>query len=105
MRRLASTVLIFEALVVVFAVPVAIRLEGADPVVVGTGAGVLVASAAVITGLLRYRWAYIAGSAWQLPLIASGAVVSAMYVLGVIFAALWVAAVWLGSRTYEPGPS
>lgn len=105
MRRLASTVLIFEALVVVFAVPVAIRLEGADPVVVGPGAGVLVAGAVVITGLLRYRWAYIAGSVWQVPMIASGVVVSAMYFLGALFAALWLAAVWLGSRTYEPGPS
>lgn len=102
MRRLASSVLIFEALVVVFAIPVALRVEDADPAVTGIGAGVLIVAAVLITGLLRYRWAFVAGSLLQVLVIASGVVVPMMYFLGVIFAGLWVAAIWLGSRAYEP---
>jgi len=44
------------------------------------------------------RWPYIAGSALQAVVIAGGVLVPAMYFLGVVFAALWVIAIWLGYR-------
>lgn len=104
MRRLASSVLVFEALVVVFAFLVALAVNDADPMVAGIGAAVLIAGAVAITALLRYRWAYVAGSVLQVLMIASGIAVSAMYFLGAVFAALWIAAIWLGSRSYEAEP-
>ncbi len=104
MRRLAASVLVFEGLVVVFAIPVAVVVQNAEPVPVVAGAAALIVGSFVIAGLLRYRWAYVAGTLLQVLLIASGVVVSVMYFLGAVFAALWIAALWLGSRTYEPRP-
>jgi hypothetical protein len=43
-------------------------------------------------------WALWAGTVLQLLVIAAGVVVPAMYVLGVIFAALWVTGIWLARR-------
>lgn len=102
MRRLASSVLVFEAIIVGLAVPVAVQVSGTDLLTAGIGAGALLTCTLVVTALLRYRWAYVAGSALQVLLVASGVVVPAMYFLGAVFAALWVAALWLGSRTYAP---
>lgn len=102
MRRLAGSVLVMEAIVVALAIPVAITIADVGPLVAGIGGGGLIAAAVVIAGLLRYRPAYLAGSTLQVLLIASGVVVPAMYFLGAIFAILWVVAIWLGGRTYEP---
>jgi hypothetical protein len=38
----------------------------------------------------------------QALVIAAGVVVPAMYVLGVIFAALWVTGIWLARRLQTP---
>jgi hypothetical protein len=38
----------------------------------------------------------------QAAVIATGAVVPAMYALGVIFGALWLTAIWLGRRHQVP---
>lgn len=102
MRRLASSVLSFEVLVVVFAFLVAIEVDHADLMLAGIGAAVLIVGAVGTAASLRHRWAYVAGSVLQALLIASGAVVSMMYFIGTLFAGLWIAALWLGSRTYEP---
>jgi hypothetical protein len=51
-------------------------------------------------------WALVAGTVLQLLVIAAGVVVPAMYILGVIFAALWVTGIWLARRhTPRPDPS
>lgn len=102
MRRLAGSILAMEAIVVALALPVAVTVTGVRPAVAGTGAGVLILAAVVIAALLRYRAAYLAGSVLQLLLIASGVVVPAMYFLGAVFAILWIIALWVGARTYEP---
>ncbi len=97
-RRMAASVLTFEAIVVLFAPAVAIQLSGVRPAVaVGTGVGVAVLCL-LTAGLLRHRWAFALGSALQVAVVASGVVVPAMYVLGVIFAALWFFALHLGAR-------
>ena len=49
-------------------------------------------------------WALWAGTVLQLLVIAAGAVVPAMYILGVIFAALWVTGIWLARRHQPPQP-
>lgn len=101
MRTLAAAVLAFEAVVIVLVVPVAITLGGVDAttaIVVGVVAFV---GCIVTAALLRHRWAYVLGSLVQVFLIACGVVIPAMFVLGGLFAALWVAALLVGRRGEE----
>jgi len=104
MRRLCATVLIFEAIVIGLAIPVAITIEHASHMAAGVAGGVLAGVAvllAAVVGRPGQRWALIAGSLLQVAVIATGVVVPAMFVLGPIFAALWAVAIWLGLRYRE----
>lgn len=104
MGRLTAPILVMEAIVLLLAVPVGVVVEGADPRVAGTGAGVLILAAVVVAGMLRrHRWAYVAGTVVQVFVIASGVVVTTMFVLGAIFAGLWGTAIWLEGRASLPG--
>ncbi|HEU5159226.1 MAG TPA: DUF4233 domain-containing protein [Streptosporangiaceae bacterium] len=98
MRRLCAMVLACEALVFGLAIPVAITISGADGGQAGIVGGGLVVSCLLAAGLLRYRWAYVLGTILQIVAIAAGTVVSVMFFLGALFAALWVTAIWLGRR-------
>ena len=71
-RRLAASVLIAEAFVVFFAVLVAIRLTPERTRAVVITGTVLAVAAIALSGLLRHRWAYLAGWLLQLALIATG---------------------------------
>lgn len=105
MRRLCATVLIMEAIVIGLAIPVAITIEHVSHVPAGVAGGVLAAAAivlAAVVGRPGQRWALIGGSVLQAAVIATGAVVPAMYGLGVVFAALWVTAIWLARRYQVP---
>lgn len=100
MRRLCATVLVFESIVVVLAIPVAVVIGHASPVrAVGAGAATAVA-AVVLAGLVgRWgRWPYVAGTVLQAAVIAFGIVVPVMFFLGGLFAALWVIGMRLGYR-------
>jgi len=90
MRAVLAAILVFEAIVVGLAIPVAISLGG-----VGTGAaattGAVVAAGCLITaGLVRHRAGIVIGSLLQVVTFALGIVVPVMYILGVVFGALWV---------------
>ena len=95
---MASTVLVFEALVVVFASLVAKDLSGLSTAqAVGGGAAfalVLVLS----SGLLGRPGGYWWGSLLQVAVVATGAWVPTMIGVGLLFTALWVAAVVIGTR-------
>jgi Protein of unknown function (DUF4233) len=107
LRQLCGTVLIFEAIVIGLAIPVAIVLEHANHGLAGGIGGALAVCAVLIGGVVgrpRMGWAVLAGTVLQVLVIASGVVVHAMYVLGVIFAALWVTGIWL-ARRHQPAPS
>jgi hypothetical protein len=91
-------VLACEAVVVGLAIPVAISISGADAAKAGIAGGLAVACL-VVAGLLRFRWAYVAGTIIQILAIATGIVVSVMFFLGALFAVLWVIAIWLGRHT------
>lgn len=112
MRRLCTTVLIFEAIVIALAIPVAIKVEHMTPGAAGpTGGGLAVAAVLIAvavsmrnTGLHGLRIALIAGSILQILMIASGAVVGAMYGLGVLFAVLWTIAICLGHSAERAQP-
>ena len=111
MRRLCATVLVFESIVIVLAIPVAIVIGHAGPArAVSTGVIAAVA-AVVLAGLVgRFgRWPYVAGTVLQAVVIAFGIVVPVMFFLGAVFAALWVIGMRLGYRvehslTNDSGP-
>jgi hypothetical protein len=110
MRQLCGTVLIMEAIVIGLAIPVAIVLEHTNRGLAGGIGGGLAICALLIGGVVgrpRMSWALWAGTALQALVIAAGVVVPAMYVLGVIFAALWVTGIWLARRheIREPQPA
>ena len=105
MKRLLPTVLIFEAIVVGLAVPVAVHIDHLRPGSAGVAAGwhgrrrgavrdpgPAAAAAATVVG----------GSVLQVFVIASGVIVPVMYFLGAIFALLWVVGIWLGRRIERP---
>jgi hypothetical protein len=95
-RVLASSVLGFEALVLLLAIPVFAvtgRL-GVGPAA-ALGGGLALACVLAIV-LLRSRAGYVLGSAVQLAAVASGLWAWPMFVLGPLFGLLWVAALRLG---------
>jgi hypothetical protein len=107
LRQLCGTVLVFEAIVIGLAIPVAIVLEHANHGVAGGIGGALAVCAVLIGGVVgrpRMGWALLAGTVLQVLVIASGVVVPAMYALGAIFAALWITGIWL-ARRHQPAPS
>jgi hypothetical protein len=107
-RQLCGTVLIMEAVVIGLAILPAIVLEHANRGLAGGIGGALAVCALLIGGVVgrpHMGWALWAGSVLQVLVIAAGAVVPAMYILGVIFAALWVTGIWLARRHQAPQPS
>ncbi len=104
MRRLCATVLIMEAIVIGLSIPVAVTVEHTARDRAAAAGGVL-AIAAVLLAVLAIRgplrlW-LVGGSILQILVVATGAIVTAMYVLGAIFAALWVTGIWLGYRAEQ----
>src|ERR1700691_5561409 len=83
-KRLLSTVLIMETVVIWLAIPGALAVD----------------HAAVLAALARrrLRWTIVGGSVLQALVIAAGAIVPVMYFLGAIFAAFWVIGLRLGHR-------
>jgi hypothetical protein len=99
-KRLLTTVLIMETVVIWLAIPVALAVEHASPRKAGV-AGVVLAVVAVALAAVarrRLRWTIVGGSVLQALVIASGAIVPVMYFLGAIFAAFWVIGLRLGHR-------
>lgn len=101
MRSLASITLAFEAVVLALVTPVMISIaevpaSTALPVCLG-----LAVLALLATGLLRNRVGYILGWLVQFAAIGLGFVVPVMFVLGALYAGLWVTAMVLGRRIDE----
>ncbi len=99
LRRLCASVLVFEAIVLILAVPVAITIEHLQHGVAGGVGGGLALAAVLLAGLVgRGRWTLVAGTILQVLIIAAGLAVPALYVLGVIFAAFWFGGIWMANR-------
>lgn len=99
MKRLLTTVLSMEAIVVLLAIVPAKQLGHANVATAGAVCGAIAIVAFVLCGYVgRGRAALWAGSVFQALVIASGVLMSAMYVLGAIFAALWFTGIWLGRK-------
>ncbi|HYZ57680.1 MAG TPA: DUF4233 domain-containing protein [Streptosporangiaceae bacterium] len=99
LRRLCATVLAFEAIVIVLAMPVAITVEHVRQASAGAvGGGLALAAVLLAAAVGRARWALIAGTVLQGLIIAAGFEVTALYVLGIIFAAFWFTGIWMAGR-------
>jgi hypothetical protein len=100
MSRLSATVLYLEAVVIALTIVPAVKLEHVAAGTAGSAAGIA-AVAAIILAVLARRMlmvTLVGGSLLQALIIASGSVISVMYILGVIFALLWCTGIWLGHR-------
>jgi hypothetical protein len=101
LRRLCGTVLIMEAVIMLLTIVPAMKFEHVHGGTAGgVGAGLAVAGLLLggVVGRPRMGWAVVAGSVYQAVVIAAGTVIPAMYVLGAVFAALWITGIWLARR-------
>lgn len=98
MRVVLVSVLVFEALLFALAIPVMILVSGVPAgSAAGFGAGAAVLALAT-AGTLRRPVGYPLGWLTQVAGIALGLLTSAMYLVGIMFAALWVVSFVLGKR-------
>lgn len=100
MSRLSATVLFLEAIVIALTIVPAVKLEHVAPGSAGLAAGIATV-AAIVLGSLARRFLPVTlagGSLLQVLVIAAGTVLPVMYILGGIFALLWVTGIWLGHR-------
>ena len=100
-RQFCGMVLVMEAIVIALAIVPAKALEHVSGAVaggVGGGLAVLAILLSAVVGRPRMGWALVAGTVLQVLVIASGAWVHAMYVLGVIFCGLWLTGIRLARR-------
>lgn len=97
-RQFGSTILVLEAFVVFFAILVALGLDAGPAGRIWLLGGSLALACLLLAGVVSWPGGYVVGSALQLVLVAGGVIVPAMFFVGGIFAALWVAAMLLGGR-------
>jgi Protein of unknown function (DUF4233) len=95
-RRLTSSVLSMEVVVFWLAIIVAIIQEHVSVAAALAVGGALAVGCIVIAGMIRRPWAYTAGGVLQVLAIACGFVVPVMFVIGAVFAVLWVVCIRLG---------
>jgi hypothetical protein len=101
--QFASTVLLLEAFLVLFATLVAFGLAVAARTGLSTGTvwlvgGVLMVVLVVLSRTVTRPGGYVAGSVAQALVLAAGVVVPMMVVLGGVFVLMWVVALRLGGR-------
>ena len=97
-RRLCSGVLGMEAVVFGLITPVAITVGNVSPIVAASVGLGLAACCVVLAAMLRKPLAYTLGTVVQVLAIATGFLVSTMFFLGVLFAALWFTAIFVAHR-------
>ena len=96
--QFASTMLVLEAFVVVFATLVAVRLVDAPTSQVWLVGGVLAVVLVVLSRLVASPGGYVAGSAVQVPFLAVSLVIPLMVVVAVVFVGMWAVSLWLGAK-------
>lgn len=101
MRVIASSVLAFEAVIVLLAIPVAISLGGVDATTAAVVGGGLMVLCIVVAGMLGRPWGFTAGWVVQGLILLSGFIVHAMFFVGGLFVALWWIGLIVGRRGEE----
>jgi hypothetical protein len=97
-RVVLMAVLIFEVIVFGLAIPVMIMISDVPPAAAAAFGGGAAVLAILAAGFLRSRVGYILGWAAQLAGLALGFLTSTMFIVGAIFAAVWVLSFALGKR-------
>jgi hypothetical protein len=100
-RTLCSSTLIGEFFIVGFAGLVAMKDPDLATSTVWLVCGIAMALCVLLCGMVTRPGGVALGWALQLALIASGVFVPMMYILGVLFAALWWASVHYGRKIDE----
>ena len=98
MRVVLMTVLIFEMIVFGLAIPVMIFISGVSALAAGLLGGAAALLAMVAAALLRSRVGYVLGWIAQLAGLALGLLTAMMFIVGTLFAAVWVLTFVLGKR-------
>jgi hypothetical protein len=98
MRVVLLSVLIFEVIVFGLAIPVMILIGNVAPGAAGGFGGGAAALALLAAGALRRPVGYYLGWVTQVVGIALGFLTSTMFIVGVMFAAIWVISFVLGKR-------
>jgi hypothetical protein len=98
MRVVLMTVLIFEVVAFGLAIPVMIFVSDVPAAAAAGFGGGTALLAVVAAGLLRNRVGYVLGWLTQLAGLALGLLTPTMFIVGALFAAVWVLAFALGKR-------
>lgn len=95
---MCAAILILQAVVFGLTTPVMISVANLDvSTALWVGLGLTV-TCILTSGMLRQKWAYVAGWVIQVASIGLGFVIPMMFLLGVIFASLWAGAYFLGRK-------
>lgn len=98
MKTLCASVLFFESIVVLLAIPVAIVVQDVSaPWALGVGL-FLVVACIYMSASQRKSWGLNGGWGIQVAVIATGFAVPTMFFLGAVFALLWFYAIRVGRR-------
>ncbi|MET4639930.1 DUF4233 domain-containing protein [Mycetocola sp. 2940] len=97
-QSLASIVLAFELIVVFLASLVAFGLKVQPGPVALLGGGVICVAILFTLAMLRHEWAFGVGWVLQGVIVATGIFVPVMWVIGLVFAGMWVYCMIVGGR-------
>lgn len=98
MRILGATVLVMEALTLSFGLLLAMSSASSVDTIWLWAGGALALLLILTAGLLKRRSGWIIGSILQAGVIAYGFVVTAMFSMGALYTALWIAAIVVGRK-------
>ncbi|MEU5599470.1 DUF4233 domain-containing protein [Streptomyces sp. NPDC020298] len=101
MRTLCSSTLIGEFFIIGFAGLVAMKDQDLSTSTVWTVCGIAMFLSVALCGMVTRPGGVALGWALQIALVASGFFVPMMFILGVVFAALWWASVHFGRKVDE----
>ena len=97
-RNMCAAMLTMQAIVLGLSIPVMITVENVSSTTAGWIGGGLAVACLAVTAMLRKPWAYVAGHLLQVATIATGFLVPIMFLIGIMFAALWLGAFGLGRK-------
>ncbi|MEI7660134.1 MAG: DUF4233 domain-containing protein [Actinomycetes bacterium] len=95
MKVLGAAVLVMESMVLGFAILLATKSHSATALIYGSVVSLLLFLTA---GTLKRRTGFYIGSLMQIFMISFGFVIPAFFLIGVIFVALWAAAIIVGRK-------
>lgn len=98
MRILGATVLVMEALTLSFGLLLAMSATYSVDAIWLWAGGALALLLILTAGLLKRKSGWIIGSILQVGVLAYGFVVTAMFAMGALYTALWIAAIVVGRK-------